>query len=736
MIDDPTHLLRCRRASPGAGRTSCRPWRPGLEGALASSLLILAAVAPGAIAPAAQAQTTETAAAGTGAAQPETIVVSAPFPSGAGVSSTGATEYSVTEQDILNLPAGTSTNITDILTTLPGVAFDQNQMIHIRNTEGPQFQYQINGILIPVDINTNPPFVSQINPLFVKQLDLLDGIVPSRYSYAVGGVIDIQTKDGCDQQGGTLNILGGQRGTFEETVAYAGCVGNFGYFVSGLYNQSSIGFSNATGGTDPIHDNTNSGQVFTVLTDKLNDTTKLSFIGSAAGSNNQLPNVPGLPAQFSLAGANPQSADINSFLNFRDYLGILAINGSPTANTTYQLAYSLHSIAQNFKPDNAGELVFQGVSSTASNHDLDNTLEGDYTWNLPGHALSTGFYFGDYRVDNTDSSLVFPVDANGNQTSNIPIAIGSVEKDTNLIGGIYVNDVIQLTPSLQLDVGLRYDAITGFTRNNQIDPTINLTYTIDPETTVHGGFARYFNVPSFKGIPGTAQGNFAGTTAASPPGTPNPLTEDDFEFDGGVVYHPIPSVTLSNDNFFEETKHYLDTGQFSNVPIFAPFNYSHGYIYGTEFSAAYRADGLDAYVNVTYGRNKQQGVTTGQFNFDPDELAFINAQHIILDHQPLLGINDGLTYEFGPYSIGIDSTYSSGLRGDFANTITGPKVFQVNLNGQRSFEVPYLGTVTDRVIIYNLFDRTNQIRPSEGIGIFQSAFGPRFTVLNSLSIPL
>ena len=68
--------------------------------------------------------------------------------------------------------------MTDVLAQMPGVAIDQNQQIHVRDTEGPQFQYQINGVLVPLDINTNPPFLSMINPLFVKQLVLLDGVLP------------------------------------------------------------------------------------------------------------------------------------------------------------------------------------------------------------------------------------------------------------------------------------------------------------------------------------------------------------------------------------------------------------------------------------------------------------------------------------------------------------------------------------------------------------------------------
>jgi outer membrane receptor protein involved in Fe transport len=84
-----------------------------------------------------------------------------------------------------------------------------------------------------------------------------------------------------------------------------------------------------------------------------------------------------------------------------------------------------------------------------------------------------------------------------------------------------------------------------------------------------------------------------------------------------------PSLTLSEDNFFEITKHYLDTGQFGVVPIFAPFNYEKGYIWGAELAANYKFQDFSAYANLTVGRNQQTGVARGQFNFDPDELAYI-----------------------------------------------------------------------------------------------------------------
>jgi hypothetical protein len=655
---------------------------------------------------------------------------------GPGVSPAGANDYSVTSQDIANLPAGANTPITEVLTHMPGVAIDQNQQIHIRNTEGPQFQYQINGVLVPLDINTNPPFISMINPMFIKQLDLLDGILPSRYSYATGGVVDIQTKDGCAQPGGSVTILGGQRGTLQPSVQYGGCDGKLSYYVSTLYSQSNTAFSSATSGPDATHDYTNQGQAFGIFSYPLDATTKLSLITSAAASNNQLPNVPSLPPQFTLAGVNNfQSANINSYLNFRDYLGILALNGAPTADLSYQLAYSAHSISQAFRPDNAGELIFQGVASTASHNDLDSTLEGDLTYKRGNHTLGTGFYVGVYRVIVDDSSLVFPVDANGNQSSSTPILVTNNARATNLVLGLYVNDLWQITDKLALNLGVRLDSLTGFTDHQQFDPTANLTYKLTSDTTLHGGVARYMQVPSFQGISPNASAAFAGTTAAGPAGIPTPETEDDYEVDVGVVHRLTPDITISQDNFYELTKHYLDTGQFGVVPIFAPFNYERGYIWGSEFAINYKRDNFSAYANLTVGTNWQKGVATGQFNFDPTELAFINSNGLLLDHQPRVGGSAGVTYTWKPYSFSLDGIYSSGLRAGFADEQALPTVVQLNAAVQRTFEVPGIGQVINRVTVLNLLDRVNLIRPSEGIGIFQSAFGPRFTVLDSVTIP-
>jgi outer membrane receptor protein involved in Fe transport len=668
-------------------------------------------------------------------AERETIVVEGARILSPGLSSTGANDYTITSKNIDDLPAGENTVLTDVLAQLPGVGIDQNQQVHIRNTEGSGFQYQINGVLVPYDINTNPPFISMINPMFVQRLDLVDGILPSRFSYSTGGVIDIQTKDGCDQPGGSATFYGGQRGTFQPSIQYAGCAGKLSYYGNLQYTQSKLGFSSAMPGPNPIHDATNQGQAFGIVSYAIDDATKLSVMFSVSDSNNQLPNVPGLTPVFTLANAPviPSTA-INSYLNFRDYLGVISLSSAPSDRLSYQISYTVHSIDQLYEPDNVGELLYQGVASQASHNDLDNTLQGDLTYKIGSHAISAGFYLGAYDVTAESNSLVFPADANGNQTSSVPVDIVNRTHALNVLSGIYVNDLWQISQEWRLNVGLRRDELNGFSPGNLLSPSINLSYMPTADTTFHAGLSRYFQVPSFEGISARAPADFQSTTGAGPIGITNPETESDWEFDAGVVQKLLPGLTVSVDNFYEYTRHYLDAGQFGVVPIFAPFNYDHGYIWGAEAAIDYRVGNFSAYSNVTVGRNIEKGVTTGQYNFsDPGELAYIDSHYIVLDHQPLLGISTGATYDLKPYKFSIDSVYNTGLHTGFANLSPLPNVFQINAGIARTFEIDGI-KFSDQLTMLNLLDRTNLVRPSGGLGVFQSAYGPRFTVYDALTV--
>ena len=510
---------------------------------------------------------------------------------------------------------------------MPGVSIDQNQQIHIRNTEGPQFQYQINGFLVPLDINTNPPFLSMLNASFIERLDLRVGALPSRYGLASGGVVDITTRDGCHAPGGELTLLAGQRSTLSTDVGIASCDGALSTYLSGRQTWSDTAFSSATPGPTPLHDAGIQTQALGSWSYALDDDTHLGWLVSATRSDNQLPDAPGAAPAFVLAGvANPPgSGNIDSRLDFRDLLVMVNIRSALSPALDVQLGYAGHLISQQFDPDPVGELIYQGVASQARHEDRDNTLQADLHYAAGAHLIGIGAYAGVYAVRNSDNSLVFPAVASGAQASPDALRILSGSSASNVVASVYADDLWRVSDAFSIDAGLRGDDLTGYTRGRSLSPRLNLAWRAGAATTWHAGFAHFMQVPSFLGIAPTAPAAFAGTTAAGPPGVTLPLVETDNEIDAGLSVQAGPHLTLSLDTYYERTLHYLDTGQFGVVPIFAPFNYDRGHAWGSELAVRYACGAVAAYANFTAGRNWQQGVATGQFNFSAAELAYIDA---------------------------------------------------------------------------------------------------------------
>ena len=107
----------------------------------------------------------------------------------------------------------------------------------------------------------------------------------------------------------------------------------------------------------------------------------------------------------------------------------------------------------------------------------------------------------------------------------------------------------------------------------------------------------------------------------------------------------------------------------------------------------------------------------------------------MLDHQPLIGSSAGVSYKLFDFTYNLDAIYSSGLRAGFANLEKLPDVIQLNAGVERDIEIPGIGKITDRLTALNLLNRINLIRPAEGIGIFQAAYSPRLTLLNTVTVP-
>ena len=182
---------------------------------------------------------------------------------------------------------------------------------------------------------------------------------------------------------------------------------------------------------------------------------------------------------------------------------------------------------------------------------------------------------------------------------------------------------------------------------------------------------------------------------------------------------------MSLDAYYKVAKNQIDEGQFGPTVIFSPFNYAKGDVYGGELTANYQKNGFEAYSNIGYTHDMGTQLTSGQFQFDPDELAYINSHWVHLDHEQHWSASSGVAYTWEGTRTYADMLYGSGLRNGFANTSQLPSYVTFNIGIEHEFKVPGWGAFKARFDIVNLFDKIYEIRDGSGIGVFAPQFGQR-----------
>jgi outer membrane receptor protein involved in Fe transport len=656
------------------------------------------------------------------------------------VSKTGNSQYTLSQSDIAALPQGSNTSIDEVLLQMPGVVKDDEAQIHVEG-EHEDLQWRVNGVMMPMDSFTG--FGQIFNSFFIKRVSLLDGVLPVTYGYRDAGVLDLVTKDGCSDPGGNAGFYGGQRDTYQPSFEYGGCEGDFSYYYTGTYLHDNLAFSSATPGPTPFHNVTNQGQGFGYFTYQINPLTKLSFTTGVSVNNSQYPSEPGLTPEFKLAGidvAAYPSQDIAESLDQNYYFGILALTGVIGPAINYQVAYTGAYSTIKFNSDPIGDLIYQGIASNSFHSEFDNSLQTDVSrvFNLGkwgSHDIGAGFYLGEYGVELDDSSLTFP-GVDGKQTSNIPFKIVENNNELNFLYGVYLQDIWQINEQLTVTAGIRFDGVSGIINTNMPSPRVNILYQPTKETAFHAGFARYFQTPDFQTISPRSFELFKDTTAPVGEGGLTPIPERDSYWNAGVLHHFGPHFVVEENAYFRLSHDLIDLGQFGFVPIFAPFNYTNGRIYGSESSASFQWGKLTVRGNFTYSVAQGNDLATGQFNFTPAEVAFIKTHYIFLDHDQQYTASGGITYRWKSYLFSVDGTYGSGLRSGFANTDELGENFQINLAMEKGWQVAGLGEVKTRVVVVNVTDNINELRNGTGIGIFEPGFGPRRAVYGGITVPL
>ena len=546
---------------------------------------------------------------------------------------TGASVYTIDAAAIAAMPGGDNNPLNQVLLQAPEVAQDSFGQLHIRG-EHNGLQYRINGIILPEGINV---FGQSLDSRFISSMQLITGALPAEYGLRTAGIIDVTTKSGALNPGGAASIYGGSHGTIEPSIIYGGASGRYQYFVAGDFLTNDLGIESPDGSSTPLHDRTKQYHGFGYFEDVIDSHNRASLIFGASAGGFQIPNLRNLQPSLGLI-VNGQSSYSSAMLNENQreqtQFGVLSWQHSSDP-LDWQSSITARNSTLQFTPDPLGDLLFNGIAQSAYKRDVAYDWQTDSAYRLNDtHTLRTGWYI---QVDTSTSltgSLVLPVGADGEQTSQIPETIVDNGSATEHIYSLYVQDEWKWTPTLTVNYGLRFDTFNAYTSATQLSPRINMVWKALPETTVHAGYARYLSPPPFELVGSTTVSKFLNTTAA-PQVTldTTPYAERANYTDVGVLQNLTQKFTVGLDSYYKLSTNLIDEGQFGAPIILTPFNYQSGRQYGVEATANYAGDALSAYGNLSWESAMGKDIDSAQFNFTAAQLAYIANNYIHLDHE-------------------------------------------------------------------------------------------------------
>ena len=663
--------------------------------------------------------------------------------------SLGASTYTLNAASINAQPGGPNQQFNQVILQLPGVTQDSFGQFHVRDDHNG-IQYRFNGIILPEGISV---FGQTLSTRLVDSFSLITGALPAQYGLQTAGIVDVTTKTGI-QNGGEVTAYGGSHGDYEPSFEYGGHSGNTDFYVSGEYRRTQLGIESPDGSSTPDHDRADQGDIFVYADHILSAQDRVTFLGSYANDRFQIPNITnGGPGNgFTVGG---QSDFPTQLLNEsqREVTGF-ALASYLHAGANYGVQTSLFSrfSSLSFEPGGVGDLLYTGISQAAFKRDVAFGFQSEGYYNLtPTHTLRGGVIIQGERTNSYTNSQVLPV-ADDGTVGDIPETIIDDQSKTQYTYSVYLQDEWHILHNVILNYGLRGDDLNSYRDEKQLSPRANLTWLPTPDTTIHAGYARYFNPPPFELIASETVSKFQGTTAASEVAQDNvPYAERQNYYDVGAQQRLLDHhLTLGVDLFYRKSKNLVDEGQFGAPIILTPFNYANGLIFGQEYTASYAKGPFTAYVNYTHERAQGKLINSSQFNFGSDDLAYIAQNYIYLDHDqtytasggssylirpvvlaPVLG--DGAANALGGTRVGFDLLYGSGLRADqtladgstVPNGAHVPTYITVNLTASHHFDLALAGPVDVRFDIINVGDKDYQIRDGTGIGVGAPQYGAR-----------
>jgi outer membrane receptor for ferrienterochelin and colicins len=526
-------------------------------------------------------------------------VAAAPLPS---VHSPGSTYLSGTR--LSDIPLTQSTNLPDaIVTAAPGMIRGHDDFVHIRGHEVALNPF-INGVQFWE--NAHSVFSPGLGVDYIQSMNVMTGGYAAEYGNRFGGILDVVTKSGFTLGNrGSVSVGAGTAQRHNVGLEFGGHAERTAYYLN-LTGFTSDRFLSPPS-PRAIHDSGRGLRGFGQLDFRLNDANDIKLVVMGDGVNFQLPTE---------ERDEVLRPDFKNLQRTRSQSLIAAWGRVHSARTVirtsvYQKWSTVHQFPDTIDPygaqtDADRTLGTFGVKSDITRLSGRHTVKGgvDLVMLRPHedlYYLSQPWIDFTHRPDVNESHVHF---RGPNLGPGVPRPVVFSGKETGGQASGFVQDKVQVTPSLTVDLGLRFDHYSLAFSESHVSPRVNAAYRLPSGTVLFGSYNHFYVPPPIENVLASSAGL---TSLVSEIGAPLPPVRaiKENQFEAGVTQPIGRALNVGVTSYYRLSDDPPHTTLLPDSRFYAYASFDNGKAYGMEIKADVPriADlGLSAYLNYALGR--------------------------------------------------------------------------------------------------------------------------------------